>query len=92
MRKEHKTTPAIKSGVLYTNDSYTGIRIGSSDWFDWLELGRTFYYGVTFRCEARRNGRFWYAYKRKAGKLRKKYVGRSDALTLDHLTAIVNEF
>jgi hypothetical protein len=90
-RKEHQTTPVVRSGILYTDDVYTGLQVGSAAWFGWLAAGRTFYLdnpGVTFRCETRRNGQFWYAYKRTGGKLRKRYAGRADALTVDGLAAI----
>jgi len=90
-RKEHQKTPVVRSDILYTNDEYTGLRIGSAAWFAWLEAGRTFYLtepGLTLRCEPRRNSRYWYAYKRINGKLRKCYVGRTDALTVDGLAII----
>jgi hypothetical protein len=91
-RQEHKSTPTVLSGVLYTDDVLTGIRVNSTGWFDWLELGRSFYAeGATFRCEKRRNSRFWYAYKRLDGKLRKKYVGRSEVLTLDRIKEIAQQ-
>jgi hypothetical protein len=94
-RKEHQNTPVVTDGILYTDDEHTGLRVGSAAWFTWLEHGRTFYLdapGITLRNEPRRNGRYWYAYKRSGGKLLKRYAGRSDALTVDGLAGIAGRF
>jgi len=83
------------NGYLYTNDAHTGTAVNSSAWFVWLALGQTFYYktsvgSITARCEKRRNGFFWYAFRRRKGKLCKVYLGGSAYLTrnvLDSATA-----
>jgi LuxR family maltose regulon positive regulatory protein len=90
-RKEHQTTPVVTDGILYTDDEHTGLRVGSAAWFTWLAAGRTFYLsdpGITLRNEPRRNGYYWYAYKRIDRKLLKRYAGRADTLTVDTLAGL----
>jgi LuxR family maltose regulon positive regulatory protein len=91
----YRTTPIVVGGYLYTNDGYTGTAVNTPTWFVWLALGQTFYYetprgSFTARREQRRNGAFWYAFRRIKGKLRKGYLGSSTHLTretLDRATA-----
>jgi LuxR family maltose regulon positive regulatory protein len=40
---------------------------------------------ISLRKESRRRGHFWYAYRRASRQLYKRYVGRSEQLTLDKL-------
>lgn len=93
-RKASEKTAVVKSGILYTNDDNTGLRVSSPEWFDWLSAGRTFYFqgrnddGITIRSEKRRRGLSWYAFKRRSGKLKKTYVGRTPAVTLEKLEAV----
>ena len=50
---------------------------------------------ISVRKEKRRQGFFWCAYLRTNGRLHKRYVGRSQALTvdkLDEIAAVLNEF
>lgn len=42
----------------------------------------------TLRHERRKNGLFWYAYRRVHGKLHKRYVGLSDQITIEKLVEI----
>lgn len=49
---------------------------------------------ISLRKEQRRHGMFWYAYRRADGQLYKRYVGRSDQLTLaklDEVAAILHD-
>jgi len=88
-RKSNKNTPVVLSGVLYTNDEHTGIQVGSAAWWSWTEAQQCFYYQTempfTARQEPRRNGQFWYAYRRSQGKLYKVYLGVFDQLTTERL-------
>ena len=91
----YKTTPTLISGILYSEDTYTGAAGGSSLWAAFLATGSTFYVkdtGLTVRCEARRQGVFWYAYKRIAGKLIKRYVGKSEVVTLARLPVYITNY
>lgn len=96
-RKENKNTPTIISERLYTNDAFTGTLVGSSTWFVWLTTGTTFYYqtahsSFTARREKRRHGYFWYAFRKRNGKLHKRYLGPDAALTADHLSSVAHAF
>lgn len=94
-RHENHSTPTIISGILYTEDSFTGTVIGSPAWFTWLTQGITFYFhsrtGATFTAHQerrQRGGLYWTAYRRRAGILRRSYLGKSEQLTPDHLETI----
>lgn len=89
-RKESKTTPAVIGGTLYTDDSATGARIDSPQWFAWCSTASTFYYDsplgtFTAKYQQQRNTFYWFAYRRAAGKLHKVYIGKTDVLTGDVL-------
>jgi hypothetical protein len=92
-RKENQKTPIIVSRYLYTEDAFTGTLVGSPAWFTWLQQGLTFYYqspplSFTARCEQRRHGYFWYAFRRRNGHLYKHYLGRHSDLTLEQLSTV----
>lgn len=98
-RRETRSTPKVMSGILYTDDQHTGIRLDSPAWFAWLGFGTTFYYqspfGALTACyeQRRRGGRYWVAYRRQAGVLRRAHLGKSDHLTaqcLDQAILILN--
>ena len=91
-RSENRTTPKVVSGLIYTDDAFTGTLVGSPAWFKWLVTASTFYYqsraGGTFtaHCEHRqRGGQYWTAYRRQAGILRRLYLGKGDQLTVQCL-------
>lgn len=93
-RKSGKRTAAVISNVLYTDDDYNGLAVGSEKWSEWLVLGQTFYFDgqqgtFTARSEKRRNGRFWYAFRTVEKKLLKVYMGRSEDLTSEKLLETV---
>lgn len=73
--------------------------VGSQDWWSWLYSSEA--ESFRFECDfgvkgyrARkeeikaRSGSFWYAYKRIDGKLRKRYLGKSEELTLGRLESV----
>lgn len=73
--------------------------VGSQDWWSWLYSSEA--ESFRFECDfgvkgyrARkeeikaRSGSFWYAYKRIEGKLRKRYLGKSEELTLERLESV----
>jgi len=96
-RKSSKKTPVVISGSLYTDDDWTGTRLSSAQWFEWLSQGYSFYFegadcSMTVRAELRRKGLSWYAFKKQNGKLKKHYVGRIDALTIERLEQIAHGF
>ena len=88
-RHENRTTPKVISGILYTDDAFTGTAVGSPAWFTWLTQGHTFYYqsrqGATFTAHPERRQRgtqYWIAYSRKTTILRRSYLGKADQLTV----------
>jgi LuxR family maltose regulon positive regulatory protein len=91
-RHENRSTPKVVSGILYTDDAYTGTSVGSPAWFAWLATASTFYYearrGGTFtahREHRQRGGQYWIAYRRRAGILHRSHLGKPDHLTPEHL-------
>lgn len=67
------------------------IQVGSTAWYGWLDQASSFRYeshGNSFsaRCERfQRGGRYWRAYRRVAGKLRRSYLGRSADLSAERM-------
>jgi LuxR family maltose regulon positive regulatory protein len=94
-RREHRRTPKVMSGILYTDDAATGLRVGSPAWVTWLATATTFYFesphgSFTAHHERRqRGGSYWIAYRRSAGVLRRVHLGKPDRLTLDRLEQVV---
>ena len=79
--------PVVKDRILLAG--VNRILVGSPSWYEWLSGARTFSFkspGGNFvaRCEKRRNRDYWYAYRR-AGKLIKVYLGKSEELTPERL-------
>ncbi len=83
--------PVVKGDVLFLDKSGTNaIRVGAASWQTWLAANDSFVFEggaghFTARCELRRGGRYWYAYRRRGGKLAKAYLGRGDELTLERM-------
>jgi LuxR family maltose regulon positive regulatory protein len=73
------------------------IAIGSPAWFAWLATPdhRSFAFrgphaSFTARREQRRGRPYWYAYRRRAGVLRKEYLGADDELTSARLAEVAS--
>src|SRR5258707_11793663 len=88
-RRANRTTSVVISGILYTEDAYTGTAVGSPAWFTWLTQGHTFYYqsrqAGTFTAHQerrQRGGQYWIAYRRRAGLLRRSHLGKAQQLTV----------
>ena len=74
----------------HLQDGPERIPVGSAAWFGWLERGTRFSYQgqnghFTAQRETRRQKTFWYAYRRRAGKLYKHYLGKAEELTTERL-------
>jgi len=96
-----RATPLVSENILtyHTGLEDHTLRIGSPAWWRWLNAEHT----TTFRFEnargsftARReqkNGSwYWYAYRKKNGKLHKAYLGKSEELTpecMNNIAAIL---
>lgn len=88
----------VVAGIMELPDGKC-FEVGSHDWWSWVSSSKA--ESFRFECDfgvkgyrARReeiksrSGRFWYAYKRVEGKLRKRYLGKSEELTLERLERI----
>src|SRR5215472_15577282 len=69
--------------------------VGSDAWYTWLasESTRSFTFRsqlgtFTARREQKRNGWYWYIYRKQQGKLHKAYLGRAKELSLERLTTV----
>ncbi|HEY3343377.1 MAG TPA: LuxR C-terminal-related transcriptional regulator [Anaerolineaceae bacterium] len=66
------------------------IPVGSDEWFAWLSQHTRFSFQgknghFVAQCETRRRKTFWYAYRRRNGRLYKQYLGKSAELTTERL-------
>jgi LuxR family maltose regulon positive regulatory protein len=66
------------------------IGVGSPQWYAWLAHHQSFLFEggaghFTARRETRRGSEYWYAYRRRDGKLSKTYLGKSEELTPERL-------
>lgn len=83
--------PIVKDGFLFTGDA--SIPLGSKLWFEWLATAKKFSFkypngAFVAQCEQRRSHSYWYAYKRRNGKLHKVYLGKTEELTLEQLQQV----
>ena len=73
------------------------IAVGSPAWYSWLEDATSFVFRSphgTFTAYKERRGptqEYWKAYRRRAGRLQRVYLGKSGELTLDRLNAAAAE-
>jgi LuxR family maltose regulon positive regulatory protein len=93
MSRMARNTPRIDGTRLLVEPR--SIEINSPAWFEWLETNSSFIFesedkalGLSARREQRSGSWYWYAYRRKNGKLRSAYLGRSEEINLDHLREI----
>ena len=87
--------PIVQDGVLtcLQNGWTARFEVDTSDWHDWLETACTFTFRSshgTFtarkeRAGNKRGGLYWRAYRKRDGKLRRVYLGKSEELTLQRL-------
>ncbi len=89
-----RTTPKVQTKIAGENADHP-IIVGSPEWFGWLEKISVFAFetedgtgSFTARLEQRQGSRYWYAYRRKHGKLRSAYLGRAEELTLARLNEV----
>lgn len=71
------------------------IELSSVDWLNWLTQHSSFRYepqsahpGFTVRVE--KSG-YWYGYRKVAGRLHKKYIGKTQELTIERLEEIAGQ-
>src|SRR4051812_16100882 len=74
-------------------DEAAVIVVGSPDWYAWLDSASSFAFTsahgtFTAHKEHRKGSSYWKAYRRRAGRLHRAYLGKSATLTLERLNAI----
>ena len=87
MRKSRK--PVVRDGLLFV-DAASPVAVGTPRWHEWLADNVSFMFEgraghLTARREFRRGVAYWYAYRRRDGKLLKTYLGKSQELTQECL-------
>ncbi len=82
--------PIIQDGNLWVNGEETAvslpISLESPQWHNWLAQHKQFKFKgdeghFSARRETRHGGNYWYAYRRRSGKLHKVYLGKSEEIT-----------
>lgn len=100
--------PRVSERWLYSPALPTGeVELDTPTWFEWLERATTISFSypivepscgyivgfMTVRKERKQRGyQYWSAYRRRNGRLRKRYVGVSRQVTLARLEAIAEGF
>ena len=85
----------LVSGNCLLLPKQAAVIVGSDAWYTWLtsESTRSFtlrsHLGTfTARRERKRNGWYWYIYRKQKGKLRKAYLGKAKEITLERLATV----
>lgn len=79
--------PTVASGIL-EDESGSTIDLKTKRWVKWLETAKSFRYCPKSSDPAftvRKEGQYWYGYRKQQGKLHKRYVGKADELTVAKL-------
>ncbi|MAT96996.1 MAG: hypothetical protein CL608_07630 [Anaerolineaceae bacterium] len=86
--------PIVKEGILWVEEQETAVSqpipLDSPQWNNWLVHHKRFKFKGTAghfsaRREKRQGSDYWYAYRRRNGKLHKAYLGKSEEVTLARL-------
>jgi LuxR family transcriptional regulator, maltose regulon positive regulatory protein len=92
-----ETVPMVCDGALHI-DGNAAVLVGSDAWRQWLADSANTSFRVhagagpfTARREQQRNGWYWYAYRRVAGRLHKAYLGRDQELTQARLEQVAGQ-
>src|SRR5215469_13809130 len=91
--------PLVSNDLLLLSDRpgerQSPVNVGSDAWYTWLvsEPARSFTFRshlgtFTARREQKRNGWYWYIYRKQHGKLHKAYLGRAKELSLERLNSV----
>jgi predicted ATPase/DNA-binding CsgD family transcriptional regulator len=93
--------PTIREGKLHLPEGAEGragvICLGTAAWHRWLTDNSAFIFEMSHahysaRKERRSGGWYWYAYRRRHGKLHTAYIGKSEELTLGRLCDVAAAF
>lgn len=92
-----RTTVLVVGTALTIADEGGEIVVGTLAWYDWLEGAVTFAFsGQQGHFTARKEQRgaiswYWKAYRRHSGKLYSAYLGKSEDLSIERLTAVAQD-
>jgi predicted ATPase/DNA-binding CsgD family transcriptional regulator len=82
-------------GLDGAGEQIAPVIVGSDAWYTWLAdrqiqsfSFRNLLGSFTARRERKRHGWYWYAYRKRAGRLRKAYLGKTEELTPQRLNAV----
>jgi predicted ATPase/DNA-binding CsgD family transcriptional regulator len=82
-------------GLDRAEDQPVPVVVGTDAWYTWLmdQHIQSFSFKhplgtFTARRERKRHGWYWYAYRKREGRLRKAYLGKTEKLTLERLNAV----
>ena len=91
-------TAIVEQGLLAQSDgSGDAITVGSPAWYAWLAGATSFTFrgnhGTFTAHKERRSStqEYWKAYRRRAGRLYRVYLGKSGELSLERLNAVAAE-
>lgn len=83
----------VECGILETLEGQT-IDLNSHHWVDWLDRNQSFRYcpkSGNAPYTARKEGQYWYGYRKVFGKLHKRYAGKPEELTINRLEEVANQ-
>lgn len=83
---------SVVAGILEPDEGLT-ISLESPQWLQWLENHQSFRYCPSSNespFTARREGQYWYGYRKQQGKLHKRYIGKALELTVNRLEEIAS--
>src|ERR1044071_2886055 len=91
-----RTTPRVHNETLtwQSGAQVHCLTVETASWYTWLEQASTFAFeGPTGTFTARkehmqRGGAYWKAYRKRAGKLHRAYLGKSNEITLERLQEV----
>ncbi len=91
-----RTTPRVQNGTLtwHSGTETHYLAVSTASWYAWLEQASTFAFeGPTGTFTARkepmkRGGAYWKAYRKRAGKLHRAYLGKSNEVTIERLQVV----
>src|SRR5579863_8519316 len=90
--------PVVRGDLLCwpdgAQDPVAPVVVDTAAWYDWLANASTQSFSFQSQCgtftarrERKRHGWYWYAYRKRGGKLYKAYLGRHEDMTLERLNA-----
>jgi hypothetical protein len=90
-----KQIPSMAGGILIPgNGNSIVISEDTERWLQWLETAQSFRYvpesaDAPFTARKEKSD-YWYAYRKMAGKLHKRYIGKPGELTLERLEQVAS--